>query len=228
MEILDIKQKLFDLEDKKYKEFQEKLCPNVDNIIGVRIPKLRNLAKDIAKNDYEKYINNYKKKYYEELMLEGMIIGYVKIDLEKRLEYIKNFVPKIDNWAVCDSFCSGLKFTKDNKEEMLDLIKFYLKSNKEFEIRFAVVMLLNYYVEDDYILNTLELLDQIKFDAYYVKMSVAWAISKCFVKYPKITMKYLKQNSLDKYTYNKSLQKITESLKVKNSVKMIIRSMKRK
>lgn len=225
---MDIKQKLFDLEDKKYKEFQEKLCPNVDNIIGVRIPKLRNLAKDIAKNDYEKYINNYKKKYYEELMLEGMIIGYVKIDLEKRLEYIKNFVPKIDNWAVCDSFCSGLKFTKDNKEEMLDLIKFYLKSNKEFEIRFAVVMLLNYYVEDDYILNTLELLDQIKFDAYYVKMSVAWAISKCFVKYPKITMKYLKQNSLDKYTYNKSLQKITESLKVKNSVKMIIRSMKRK
>lgn len=225
---MNIKQKLFELEDKKYKEFQEKLCPNVDNIIGVRMPFLKKIAKEIAKSNYEKYINDYQKTYYEEIMIEGIIIGYLKVDLEKRMDYIKNFVPKINNWAVCDSFCSGLKFTKKNKEEMINLIKFYLKSNKEFEIRFSVVMLLNYYIEDDYILKTLNLLDDIKNDAYYVKMGVAWAISKCFFKYPKITMEYLKKNNLDKYTYNKSLQKITESLRVKDDTKSIIRSMKRK
>ncbi|MCT4584437.1 MAG: DNA alkylation repair protein [Peptostreptococcaceae bacterium] len=223
---MDIKQKLFDLADIDYKKFQENLCPNVDNIIGVRIPKLRNLAKDIAKNDYKKYIDYDNKIYYEEIMLEGMIIGYIKVDLEKRLEYISNFVPKITNWAVCDSFCSGLKFTKDNKEEVLNLINFYLLSNREFEIRFAVVMLLNYYVDENHISNTLQLLDKIKLDAYYVKMGVAWAISKCFIKYPKITMEYLKNNSLDRYTYNKSLQKITESLKVDKETKNKIKNMK--
>ena len=100
-------------------------------------------------------------------------------------------------------------------------------SNKEFEIRFAVVIILNYYITEDYIDLILETLDEVKHEGYYVKMAVAWAISLCFVKFEEKTMNYLKNNKLDDFTYNKSLQKICESLRVDKDTKAIIKSMKR-
>ena len=109
----------------------------------------------------------------------------------------------------------------------MEFIQPYLKSNKEFEIRFAVVIILNYYITEDYIDLILETLDEVKHEGYYVKMAVAWAISLCFVKFEEKTMNYLKNNKLDDFTYNKSLQKICESLRVDKDTKAIIKSMKR-
>lgn len=103
-----------------------------------------------------------------------------------------------------------------------------LSSKQEFEMRFGIVMLLNFYVEEDYIDKVLVLLDKAKNESYYVKIVVAWAISDCYVKFPEKTMEYLKNNTLDDFTYNKSLQKITESLKIDKETKEYIRSMKRK
>ena len=111
--------------------------------------------------------------------------------------------------------------------KVLEFIQPYLKSNKEFEIRFAVVIILNYYITEDYIDLVLETLDEVKHEGYYVKMAVAWAISLCFVKFEEKTMNYLKNNKLDDFTYNKSLQKICESLRVDKDTKAIIKSMKR-
>ena len=136
------------------------------------------------------------------------------------------FSNKINNWSVCDSFCNGLKTTNKNKEKMWKFIEEYLSSSYEFEVRFAVVMLLNFYVEEDYVELVLSNLDKIKHDGYYVKMAVAWAISICYVKFNKTTLNYLKENNLDYFTYNKSLQKICESLKVSKEEKNIIRGMK--
>lgn len=223
-----VRAQLFQLADERYREFQKGLCPGNDNIIGVRLPLLRKIAKQIARSDWKIYIREAKDEYYEEVMLQGLVIGYVKTDIEEILNLATNFIPKIDNWAVCDSFCTGLKFTKKNRKRILKYIKSYLSSEKEFEVRFGVVMLLEFYIKDNYIDKVLLLLDGVKHQGYYVKMSVAWAISICCIKFPEKTMEYLKNNSLDDFTYNKSLQKITESLRVDKETKILIRGMKRK
>ena len=203
------------------------LCRHADNIIGVRLPKLREIAKEIAKGDWRNFLATSSNDYYEEVMINGLVIAYAKCDVDEKLNYIESFVPKIDNWAICDSFCNSLKFVNKNKEKVWEFIQPYLKSNKEFEIRFAVVIILNYYITEDYIDLILETLDEVKHEGYYVKMAVAWAISLCFVKFEEKTMNYLKNNKLDDFTYNKSLQKICESLRVDKDTKAIIKSMKR-
>lgn len=225
---MDIRKKLIELREEEYRLFQQKLIPNQENILGIRIPKLRSLAKEIAKGDWENYLRNSEEEHFEEIMLKGMVIGYIKVPLEQRLELIKWFVPKIDNWSVCDSFCVGLKFAKKHREEVWDFLMPYLQSNKEFEIRFAVVMLLNYFLEKEYIEECLKIFNSIQHDGYYVKMGVAWAISIAYIKFPNETEKLLLQNDLDDFTYNKALQKITESYRIDQETKEKIRNMKRK
>ena len=222
----EIRKELFKLQDKKYKEFHSTLCPNTDNIIGVRVPELRKLAQKIAKEDFDTYLINAKNDYYEEIMLQGMVIGYAKINFEQTASYLKSFIPKIYNWAVCDTTVAGLKITKKHKEEMWEFLKQYLKSKKEFELRFAIVMLLDFYITEEYIGEVLKILNTVKHEGYYVKMAVAWAISVAFVKFPERTMELLKNNELDDFTYNKSLQKIIESYRISEETKKKIRKMK--
>ena len=203
-----IKEKLFELADLKYKEFHSGLCPGIDNIIGVRVPILRNYAKELAK-EYEisellKEIDN---QYYEEIMLQGMLIGLEKGNLKTIQKHIEKFVPIIDNWAICDVFCAGLKITKKHKEEMWKFIQNYLQSDKEFEIRFAIVMILDFYIEEKYLENIFSIFNCLRSQDYYVQMAVAWAISICLIRFYNKTIKYLETANLDKFTYNKSLQK---------------------
>ncbi|NGP59273.1 DNA alkylation repair protein [Paenibacillus thiaminolyticus] len=223
-----IRAQIMALADEKYRQFSASLIPNINNVVGVRLPELRKLARNIAKGDWRAYLAQADSDYFEEVMLQGMVIGCAKADVEEILHHIAAFVPKIDNWSVCDSFCSGLKITSLHKERVWEFIQPYLESDKEYDIRFGVVMLLNYYVDELYIHRVLERLDRITHEGYYVKMAVAWAVSICFVKLPDITMDYLRSNSLDDFTYNKALQKITESYRVAPETKALIRSMKRK
>ena len=223
----EIREKIFELADEKYKEFHSGLCPNTNNIVGVRVPVLRNYSKELVKGNFRNYLANAKDEYYEEVMLQGMVIGLAKMELEERLEYITKFVPKIDNWAVCVVSCAGFKFAKKYQSEVWKFLKPYLESNKEFEIRFGVVMLLDFYITEEYIDKVLEILNKIQYEGYYVKMAVAWAISVCYIKFPKETFKLLQENSLDDFTYNKALQKIIESYRVSEEEKKTIRAMKR-
>lgn len=223
-----IREQIFELADEEYQKFHSRLCPGNDNIIGVRLPLLRKLAIQLSKSDWRKYIKEAQNEYYEEVMLQGLVIGYVKADVEEVLTYAADFVPKIDNWAICDSFCNGLKITKKNMEYVWKFLQKYLSSDKEFEMRFGIVMLISFYIDENYIDNVLILLDKVKHEGYYVKMAVAWAISVCYVKFPQKTFEYIKNNELDDFTYNKALQKITESLRVDAQTKEVIRSMKRK
>lgn len=225
---MNIRERLFKLQDEEYKKFHSSLCPNVDNIIGVQIPKLRTIAKEIAKESPEEFLNYTQTQYYEEKVLYGLVIGYMKADLKTRKYYLDKFVPIIDSWAVCDCCISSFKFVNKNKEEMWTYTQKYLKSNKEFELRFAVVLLMDYYLTEEYIDKVLEIYNNIKNDAYYVKMAVAWALSVCYIKFPEKTMKLFANNQLDDFTYNKALQKIIESNRVSKEEKDQIRKMKRK
>lgn len=222
-----IQKKLFDLSDESYKKTQERTCPNTRNIIGVRIPKLRNLAKEIAKEDYKNFLNNNLNEYFEEIMLEGFVIGYAKMELEERLKLVSEFVPKIDNWAVCDCCCSSFKFAEKNREDVWKFIQKYVKSAKEFEIRFAVIMMLDYYLTDEYIDKVFKVFDKIKKDDYYVKMGIAWAVAEGYIKQKEETKRYLEKNKLDKFTYNKAIQKMTESFRISDKEKVELKKMKR-
>ncbi len=223
----DIKSKLFELQDLKYKEFHSSLCPNVDNIIGVRVPKLREMAKEISKKDYDEFLRNVKDEYYEELALHGLVIGYSKISIEDTFKYLKEFVPKINSWAVCDTTCSNLKITKKYMKEMWDFLEQYINSDKEYEIRFALVMYLNYYLTEEYIDEILKKIDKITNKEYYVQMAIAWLISFAYIKQKEKTEKYIKSNKLDTFTLNKAIQKICESYRVTEQEKEYLKKYKK-
>ncbi|MDD3039819.1 DNA alkylation repair protein [Bacteroides sp.] len=225
----NIRKELNALADAKYKEFHSSLLPGTENVLGVRIPQLRTIAKRIAKqNDWYPFINATEVDYYEETMLQGMIIGLAKIEFEEQMNYVKMFIPRIDNWAVCDIFCGELKtLVKKGKDKVWQFIQPYLYSDKEFEKRFGIVMLFHY-INEEYIDRLLEYADLFQHEAYYARMAMAWMLSTCFVKFPDKTLEYLKQSQLDTWTYNKALQKTVESLRVDKKTKLLIKSMKRK
>ena len=222
---------LLDLQDLKYREFHSNLCPGANNIIGIRIPILRKYAKELI-NMYqlEELLENIGDEYYEEIMLKGILIGISKEkDINKVMNYIEEFITKIDNWAICDTFCAGLKITKKYKKEMWQFIQKYIKSNKEFEVRFALVMILDYYIEDEYLEKDLKIFNENKNNKYYVQMAVAWAISLCIIKYYDRTVEFLKSDKckLDKFTFNKSIQKAIESYRISGDEKEVLRSLKK-
>ena len=223
-----IREMLVGLAEPQYQKFAASLLPNVDNLLGIRLPLLRKLAQKMAKEDWRRYLKSEDVCYFEETMLQGMILGYAKADADELLSYVVDFVPRIDNWSICDSFCNGLKFTKNHKERVWDFLQPYLVSEQEYEIRFGVVMLLSFYIEEEYIDSLLLRLHALRHEGYYAKMAVAWALSLCYVKFPETTWGYLQSSQLDTFTYNKALQKITESYRVDAESKIKIRSMRRK
>ena len=228
-----IKKELKQLVDEKYREFHKGLCPGTENILGIRVPVLRDYAKKLAKEyEIKELLKNIDNEYYEEIMLQGMLIGLEKDKdkdkgIQNILKDIEEFVPKIDNWAVCDVFCAGLKMTKKHVKEMWDFLQKYVTSDKEFEIRFGVVMILDYYITEEYLEKNFAIFDNIKSDQYYVQMAVAWAISICLIKFYNKTLQYLKQARIDKFTYNKALQKAVESYRISQEQKAELRKMKK-
>ncbi len=220
----EICSKLMRLADISYKSFHAGICPGTENILGVRIPALRAYAKEL----YAKYgigaLDKIQDDYNEEIMLQGMIIGLEKVF---RRDLIESFLPKINNWGVCDVFCSSLKIAKKHKKEMLDLIQNALKSQQAFKQRFGIVMLLSYYTDDTHLPFLFKTFDEIHTEEYYVKMAVAWAVSVCLCKYFEQTVIYLQHCKLDTFTFNKALQKGIESYRVSQEQKQLLRRMKR-
>lgn len=219
---MNVREELLKNQDIEYADFHSRLVPNLERerIIGVRIPILRKIAKAAAKGDFA--ISDY---YYEEIMIKGMKIGYEKCDIEKHLSDLKEFVPLIDNWAVCDCCCATYKFTQKNMTAVWNFITPYL-TGSEYEIRFAVVMMMDYYLNDEYIESVLENLVSIKSEEYYVNMAVAWALSVAFVKYEDKVYKILEDCHLSKWVHNKTIQKICESNRVDKTKKAEIRKLK--
>ena len=226
-----IRNKLFEMQEKKYQKFNSNLCPGINNIIGIRTPILRNYAKELLKQfETKKLLNNIGNEYFEEIMLQGMIIGLSKEkDISQIFKYIEKVVPKVDNWAVCDIFCGGLKIINKYPNKFWEFIQKYLDSDKEFEIRFGVVIILGYYIKEEYIQEIFKICDKIESKEYYVQMAIAWTLSICLVKHYNETLKYLKSKEckLDNFTYNKSIQKAIESFRVPDERKNILRKMKK-
>lgn len=217
---------LYSYQDLKYKEFHGKLILD-NNLIGVRTPILKRIAKNISQGDYNKFIDLNNHNLYEEKMIYGFLLGYIDEDFDILKELINDFLPYIDNWAICDMTASNLKAFKKNKRLGFEQIKMYLRSENPWVNRFGYVLLLDYYVDDNYI-DKIFILCEKYTDEYYVKMSIAWLLSMCYVKYKEKTLEFLNKNIIDKWTYNKTIQKIIDSNRVNDEEKIILRGMKLK
>ena len=225
----NIKDILNEYSDETFREFTSALIPGARTILGVRIPVLRKIAKEIAKGEWQTYLMEATEDTYEEVAIKGFVIGYVKAEIEVILPYVEEHIEKIDDWSLCDGFCSNLKIVNKYKEEFLKFLLHYAKIDDEFKQRVVAVMLMNYYLTDEYIDMTLDVLDSLKNGKYYCKMAVAWAIATAWVKQRAKTNAYMQdgKNTLDDWTYNKAIQKMLESYRVTKEDKAMLRGMKR-
>lgn len=223
-----IKEQLELQREPQFQKFTASLLPGVAHILGVRLPALRKMAKQLAKGDWQTYLQSACDDSFEEIMLQGMVLGYAKGDLQVKEPFLRAFLPKINNWSVCDSTCSTLKLAKTQPEPFWNFLLEYLPSSQEYDVRFVLVQMLNYYVNDEYLERVLEAINSVALPLYYVQMAQAWAVSICYREFPERTLPFLKENHLDDFTHNKALQKITESLKVPREDKEYIRTLRRK
>lgn len=216
---MNLRQEIFENQDTDYRIFHKKLIPTVDDdkFVGVRVPILRKIAKKALKENAD---NNC--ELYEEIMIYGFTLGLKKCSADEHMTDLKSFVPLIDNWAVCDCCCSSFKFCKKYQDEMYDFIKSYVLSEGEYEQRFAIVMLMNYYIDDEHIDEVVDILKNIKSDFYYVNMAVAWALSVAFVKYQNKVMPVLESKTLSTEINNMTIRKIKDSFRVDSNIKKLL------
>ena len=228
---LSVTQALETLAQSGNKPFSASLHPGIDGVLGIRIPALRALAREIARSGrVEEYLANPGDGYMEHRTLHGLVLGQVKVtDIDRYLSDVLAFVKRINSWSVCDTFtfAGGKLFVAANRQRLFDFVTGFLDSSEEYEVRFAVVMLMSYFLDSESVPKILSLFEQVVHEGYYVRMAVAWAVSVACVRNPDYTMTWLAQNHLDSWTHNKALSKIRESFRVSESVKQTTRTLKR-
>ena len=219
-----VRRELETIAEADYKKFSASLIPGVDNLLGIRIPILRDMAKKLAKENWKGCMEWEDLRYFEETMLQGLVLGYAKAPVEEILEYARKFIPKIDNWSVNDSFCSNFKIARKEPQKVWDFLMTYKNSHDEFETRVVAVMLMDHFLDDDHIDDVLKVLGELKIAGYYTSMGVAWAYATAWAKYPEKTKGYLLANPIDEETYHKTLRKCLESYRISDEDKAWIRS----
>ena len=216
--------RLYVLQDTKYRDFQGKLIPTVNpkDIIGVRTPDLRTLAKELAKQeDIGTFLDTLPHTYFDENQLHAFILSELK-DYGQCIERVKEFLPYIDNWATCDQLSP--KAFKKHKAELLKEIKTWLKSDKTYTVRFAVGMLMQHYLDDDFNVAYPKLVAAIKSDEYYINMMRAWYFATALAKQYDAIIPYIEQKKLDPWTHNKAIQKAVESYRIKAEQKEYLKT----
>ena len=213
------------LSDPKYQEFHSKII-EYEEVLGVKTSELKNIAKRISKGDYKSYIEFNNSKFYEPIMIEGLILGYLKLPFDELINYINKYLEKVTNWAHIDLLVTNLRQFKKSPKEGFKYAKSLTHSKNNWAKRCGIVILLTYYLHDIYIDKTLEVASSIKSGDYYVKMAIAWLMSISYIKYKETTLVYL-VNIKDDFIYNKTLSKIIDSRRISLEEKDFIRSLKR-
>lgn len=216
---------LENLGDEEYKKFHSSLVSNSRyEMIGIRVPIMRKIAKEISKlSNIEEFLKYSKDKYYEEIMIQGLVISYIK---DERLfyKYFEEHINKIDNWALCDTFCSAIKIVKKHEEKYFrEGIKMAL-SQKEFISRTGLVIILDYFINEKNIDTILQTLNRIKSEKFYINMAEAWLLCELYIKFPNETKKFIADNELNRFTQNKAISKINDSYRVSQKDKEMLKN----
>ena len=218
--------KLFEYEDEKYGNFQVKLTPglNRDRVIGVRVPIVRKIAKEVSNSiESREYIKVLPHFYYDENMLHGLIISEIK-DYDECIKEVDRFLPYVDNWAVCDIMSP--KVFKKNKDRLLIKINEWIRSDRVYTIRFAIEMLMSHYLDGDYKKEYMNIPLISNNQEYYVRMMIAWFYATALAKQYDDAIKIIEDRKLDKWTHNKIIQKAIESYRISEENKTYLRSLK--
>lgn len=222
----DILSYLFEKNDDKYKEFNSKLLPTVDKntVIGVRTPILRKLAKDLKDTVVmDSFLNTLPHTYLEENHLHGFLIETVT-DFDKALCLIENFLPYIDNWATCDA--TRPKAFKKQLDTLYERIKVWIKSEHTYTVRFAIGLLLSFYLDDAFSKEHLKLVSSIKSEQYYINMMIAWYFATALAKQYKHTIPYIREQKLSQWTHNKTISKACDSFRIDEKTKSYLRTLR--
>lgn len=217
---------LFELGEEEYADFQAKLTPTVkrEAFIGVRVPKVRKLAKEIYKEkDYTPFLKELPHKYYDEDMLHGLIISEMK-DIDECLKALEEFLPYVDNWAVCDIMSP--KVFKKNKDILLAKIKEWTLSKETYTCRFGMEMLMSHFLDEDFKAEYLDMPAAVISDEYYVNMMIAWFFATALAKQWEATIPYIEKKVLQKWTHNKTIQKAYESYRITDEQKQYLKTLK--
>ncbi len=223
---MKIQEELFKLQDISYKEFHSKLIPTIDKntIIGIRIPLLRSYAMKIKyTKEADKFLNTLPHMYYDENVLHALLLSELT-DYETFIKSIQAFLPYIDNWAVCDVLKP--KSIKKHKQIFIDEIKSWISSKDTYTIRFGVVMLMTYYLDEDYQKDYLNYPLQVKSNEYYVNMAISWFYATALAKHYDEVVKILKDKKLSVWVHNKTIQKAIESYRITKEQKKELKKLK--
>lgn len=213
-----IKKRLFELSTSQTKNFSTKLIPNSLPILGCKYPVIRKLAKEISKGEYLLFLKEYDASSFELQLLYAFVLSICNMKIEDKIEYLTEFVPTIQDWAVCDGLVSSLKCTKKYPNEMLQFILRYQDSHHEFEVRFLTEMLMTYYLTIENMDKAIEVVLTLDIHAYYAKMGVAWFIASLMTISKNKALDVLK-NLNDPITVRMAIQKVRDSYKVSKEIK---------
>lgn len=209
-----IREQLFELQDKKYAEFQEKLIPTVspETIIGIRTPQLRAYAKQVAKMEKkQEFLQDVPHQYFDENQLHAFLISEEK-EFDRCMEELEKFLPYIDNWATCDQLSP--KVFKKHKTELLPYIEKWLSSGHTYSMRFGIGMLMQHFLDDMFEVKYADRVAGIRSEEYYINMMIAWYFATALAKQYDSILPYIEKKRLDVWTHNKAIQKAVESYRI--------------
>ena len=226
MTVQAIQDELLRLQDEKYRDFQAKLMPTVeaDTVIGVRTPELRKYAKQLVKReDISDFLIDLPHQYFDESQLHAFIISEMK-DYDRCMEEVNHFLPYVDNWATCDQMSP--KVFKKYRKELLNCIRVWIQSDKTYTVRFAIGMLMEHFLEEDFNAEYPEMVAAVRSDEYYVNMMTAWYFATALAKQYEAVVPYIEKQRLDTWTHNKTIQKSIESYRITPEQKEYLKSLK--
>ena len=219
-------EKLKSLAESKYAEFSSKIANCEKQMLGVRIPTLRQIAKEIYFVDYNSYLDNCSFKYFEDTMIYGLVIA--NLGFEEFLKYLPVYLSNVDSWSHIDSFVPSIKSIKANEEKFLQILKERINNASGFTLRFYIICLMDFYLKTEYLNYVFGVCESYDGQGYYNDMAIAWLISVAFVKFKDKTFNFIKNCKLSSFTLNKSISKIKDSFRVSREDKILLQNYIRK
>ncbi len=224
--MIDYRRMIEEASEPDYAAFSSKLIPGKDGIKGVRVPELRRIASLIAKDDWEAFLEE-TPDCFEEEFLKGIVIAKAPMGTSRRIELTDAFLPIIDNWSTCDSFCQSWKVPRKDSGEVYDYFASLIDSGSEYSMRVSLVMRMDHFLDAEHVDDILDDIAEYRNDGYYYKMGAAWAASFCYIKFPERTYEVLSSGRMDPWVFGKTIQKIRESYRVPNEDKERLRLLKK-
>ena len=222
----EIKEALYAMRDEKYAAFQAKLIPGMDptHMIGVRTPALRSFAKELCKDpDVNKFLTDLPHDTFDENQLHAFILSEEK-DFERCVTSVETFLPYVDNWATCDQLSP--KAFKKHPDELLPYIRSWIKSDHVYTVRFAIGMLMQYFLDDRFSTEYADMAASIRSDEYYINMMIAWYFATALAKQYSSILPYIEEKRLGTWTHNKAIQKAVESYRITPEQKEYLKTLK--